>query len=183
MTQISRIVCALIVLQFGCVVTVQASVEKVRAMFRDDPATGFVIGWNQLSGESPVVRYGMTDHGQSAESYPQTAAVTRSVNFRGMANHFVRLSGLQPNTPYYFVIEDSEGVSDRYWVLTGPNAREDFTFVTGGDTKSGGSAFLAGQASNRMVAKLRPLFVLFTGDFNSDDGTNEAYWDDWLDNS
>ena len=54
--------------------------------------------------------------------------------------------------------------------------------VTGGDTKSGGSAFLAGQESNRMVAKLRPLFAMFTGDFNSDDGTNESYWNDWLNN-
>ncbi|MEM8489317.1 MAG: fibronectin type III domain-containing protein [Pseudomonadota bacterium] len=159
-----------------------AAVEKVRAMFRDDPASSIVIGWNQVSGDSPVVRYGTTDFGTNAAAYSTAASPDRVVDFRGMNNHFVRLSTLESDTPYYFVIEDSEGVSARYWIRTGPADRTDFTYVTGGDTKSGGSAFLAGQESNRMIAKLRPLFAMFTGDFNSDDGTNESFWDDWLNN-
>jgi hypothetical protein len=30
------------------------------------------------------------------------------------------------------------------------------------------------------VAKLRPLFVFFNGDFNSENGLNQAYWKQWL---
>ena len=53
---------------------------------------------------------------------------TGSSAFRGMNNHFVRLSSLEPDTAYYFVIEDSEGVSERYWVRTGPADRSDFSY-------------------------------------------------------
>lgn len=159
-----------------------AAVEKVRAMFRTNPATSFTIGWNQLTGANAVLKYDTVDHGTDAAAYPNTAAPDRVVDFRDMLNHFVRLEGLAPDTKYYFVIQDSEGVSQRYWVLTAPDAPEKFTYVTGGDTKSTGTALLAGQESNRMVAKLRPLFVMFTGDFNSDNGTNTAYWNDWLNN-
>ena len=63
---------------------------------------------------------------------------------------------------------------------TAPDKPKPFTFVTGGDTKSSGKAYKAGLASNRLVAKLRPLFVLFNGDFNSGNGTYSVRWHKWL---
>ena len=36
-----------------------AAAEKIRAMFRDDPASSFVIGWNQVfrNGARAALRY------------------------------------------------------------------------------------------------------------------------------
>jgi hypothetical protein len=163
-------------------VSADAAVEKVRAMFRDDPATSFVVGWNQVSGDGAMLCWDTVDHGDDAEAYANCRIPDRTVpSFLGMNTAFVRLADLTPNTNYYFVIKDSEGATSRYYVLTAPDRPEVFTYVTGGDTKSSGSALEAGRRSNEMVSRLRPLFVLFNGDFNSDNGTNPDYWDQWLD--
>jgi len=52
--------------------------------------------------------------------------------------------------------------------------------MAGGDTKSNDDPLKAGRASNKMVAKLRPLFVMFNGDFNSGNGTSPERWQQWL---
>jgi len=52
--------------------------------------------------------------------------------------------------------------------------------VAGGDTKSVEPALAASRASNRMVSKLRPLFVLFNGDFTTGNGTDPDNWHQWL---
>jgi len=103
------------------------------------------------------------------------------MNRYDMYTRFADISGLQPGTNYYFIIKDISGISKRYWFKTAPGKPEPFTFVAGGDTKSLGEALEAGRASNRLVAKLRPLFVMFNGDFTSGNGTNPDNWKIWLD--
>jgi hypothetical protein len=159
----------------------EAAVEKVRAMYRDNPATSFVVGWDQVSGSGAELCVDTVDNGDNAALYTNCTAPDRVESFRAMENTFVRLNDLDPKTNYYFVIKDSEGATPRYYVQTAPDQPEKFTYVTGGDTKSTGSSYIKGQDSNKMVAKLRPLFVLFTGDMNSDDGTNVTFWSNWLD--
>lgn len=78
------------------------------------------------------------------------------------------------------MIEDSNGVTDCSWFRTAPNVPKAFTYITGGDTKNSGSALTVGRWSNEMVPKLRPLFVLFTGDFNSGNGVDPDSWIQWL---
>ncbi|MFN6944770.1 MAG: hypothetical protein ACK4ND_07460 [Cytophagaceae bacterium] len=39
--------------------------SKYRLTLRDNPATCIVIGWEQVSGSSPRVHYGTTDHGSN----------------------------------------------------------------------------------------------------------------------
>jgi hypothetical protein len=158
------------------------SVEKVRAMWNDDPATTMVIGWNQLDGVNPVLKWGPTDHGREAAAYPNTLSPYKSNTVLDMHTHFAKLTGLTPDTYYYFVIQDSVGTSKRFYFLTAPDTQKDFTFIIGGDTKNSGDAYAAAQLSNQMVSKLRPLFAQFNGDYCSDNGTNPNYWDAWLDN-
>lgn len=153
---------------------------RYRLVWDDDPATTMLIAWDQLRGSNPVVYYGTEDFGTNYQQYPLSQAPTRVDTYRGMNNHFAKLTGLTPDTAYYFVIRDSETVSPRIWFKTAPAAPQPFTFIYGGDTKSSGQAYLAGLQSNRMVPKLRPLFILYGGDFNSGDGTNDAYWQQWL---
>jgi hypothetical protein len=154
--------------------------DKYRLVWNDDPATTMLIAWDQLRGSNPVVYYGAEDFGADFDQYPNSQAPTRVDVYRGMNNNFAKLTGLMSDTAYYFVIKDSETVSRRMWFRTAPDSPQPFTFISGGDTKSSGQAYLAGLQSNRMVPKLRPLFILYGGDFNSGDGTNDAYWQQWL---
>lgn len=155
--------------------------SKYRLVWTDDPTTTVTVGWDQGQGKNPVVHYGTEDFGQEWQMYPLSHVPTRTVpEYRGMNNYFATLRDLQPDQTYYFVINDSEYTSDRFWFITAPNQPKPFTFIAGGDTKSSDPPLTAGRLSHRMVAKLRPLFVIFNGDFCSGEGTNDDDWQQWL---
>ncbi len=156
-----------------------ASINKIRVSWTDDPATTITIEWDQLESKNPVVYYGVKDRGRNWKRYKKSQKPTRIVNHLGMNTHFCNLKELKPNTAYYFVIKDDSGVTDRFWVKTAPDKPMPFTCIFGGDTKSTGEALKAGEFSNQMVAKLRPLFVLFCGDFTNE-GNNSDQWKQWL---
>ena len=156
--------------------------SKYRLVWNDDPTTTVTIGWDQGQVEGPTVYYGKEDFGQQWDKYPLSQNPTRTVpGYRGMNNHFAKLSELEPDQVYYFVIKDSAFTSDRFWFRTAPDKPQAFTFVAGGDTKSSDPPLTAGRLSHKMVAKLRPLFVIFNGDFCSGDGTDDDDWQQWLD--
>lgn len=93
-----------------------------------------------------------------------------------MNNNFTRLSSLQPNTAYYFVIRDSEGTSSRYWFKTAPDVNsERLSFIAGGDSRNNRTPR---QNANKLVAKLRPHGVFFGGDMTSS-GT-DSEWQNWM---
>ena len=156
--------------------------NKYRIVWSGDVSSSATIAWDQLSGENPVVYYGPKDFGTQWDKYPLQQKPTRKVlNYRGMNNHFAKLTDIKADQDYYFVIKDSEDISDRYWFKTAPDKPQPFTFIAGGDTKSSGTALEAGRLSNQMVAKLRPLFIVFVGDFCSGNGTDAERWQLWLD--
>jgi len=155
--------------------------DKYRIIWNKGPATNVTIGWDQVEGEDPIVYYGEVDFDDEWEKYPYSQKPTRILNNSyAMNTHFAEISNLKPDQAYYFVIQDSKGSGERYWFKTAPNKPQNFTFITGGDTKSWGKTLKAGQASNRLVSKLRPLFVLFNGDFNTGNGTYAVRWHKWL---
>lgn len=169
---------------YGCTSTkpIANQPSKYRLVWNDDPTSTATIAWDQGQVEDPVVYYGKEDFGQEWEKYPQNQEPTRKVlGYRGMNNHFAELSNLEPDQVYYFVIKDIEFTSDRFWFRTAPDKPKAFTFVAGGDTKSGDPPLTAGRLSNKMIAKLRPLFVIFNGDFCSGNGTDDDDWQQWLD--
>ncbi|MBP2832983.1 fibronectin type III domain-containing protein [Aquimarina sp. U1-2] len=148
---------------------------KYRLTLRDSPATSIVIGWDQTSGSTPVVYYGTTDYGTNYTSYPNSKVPDRTVSYKGMNNTFARLTGLTPNTAYYFVIHDSEGTSERFWFKTAPADNSRLSFVAGGDSRNNRTPR---QNANRLVAKLKPHAVLFGGDMTNGDSNGE--WRDWF---
>jgi len=153
-----------------------AETGRYRLSFRIDPASTMVIGWDQQSGSGAVVYYGETDYGQNYAAYPFNHGTDRSVSTKGMHNRFSRLTDLSPDTIYYFVIKDSNSVSPRMWFKTAPNIRSEFSFIGGGDSRNNRTLR---KNANRMVSKLRPLFVLFAGDFTESDTSNQ--WKNWMD--
>ncbi len=153
-----------------------ANTSKYRLSLRADPATTIVIGWDQTSGSNPVVHYGTTDQGTNYSAYLNSKTPDRSESYRGMNNHFARLTGLQPNTYYYFVIRDSQGTSQRMYFKTAPNnANERLSFIAGGDSRNNRTPR---QNANKLVSKLKPTAVLFGGDMTDND-TN-AQWIEWF---
>ena len=135
-----------------------ATTNKYRLTLRDDPSTTIVIGWNQVSGSGATVYYGPTDLGTNWSAYPNSKTPDRTVSDKGMTNTFARITGLQPNTNYYFVIKDSEGNSARYWFRTCPNTpSERLSFIAGGDSRNNATPR---RNANKLVAKLKPHAVL-----------------------
>ncbi len=153
--------------------------SRYRLSLRDNPATSIVIGWDQLSGSNPTVHYGTSDQGTNYTAYPSSKSPDRSVSYKGMSNQFVRLTGLQPNTAYYFVIHDSQGTSQRFWFKTAPdNPNERLSFIAGGDSRNNRTPR---RNANTLVAKLRPHAVMFGGDMTNGDSNSEwlEWFDDW----
>lgn len=153
----------------------QASNDKYRLSLRGNPATSIVIGWNQTSGSSPRVYYGTTDYGTVYSNYTNSQAPDRVVLYKGMNNNFVRLTGLQPNTAYYFVVRDSQGTSERFWFKTAPSDNSRLSFIAGGDSRNNRTPR---QNANKLVAKLKPHAVLFGGDMTDRDSNSQ--WQNWF---
>ena len=158
-------------------VIVCAKTDKYRLSYRDNPASSIVIGWNQLSGKNPKVYFGTKDYGEDWQKYENTHDVDRNTQYGFLNSNFARLSNLKPSTAYYFIIKDSDSVSKRFWFKTASDTPSEFTFVAGGDSRSNPQPRKEG---NKLVAKLRPLFVLFGGDFTNQGLPEE--WALWLDN-
>lgn len=154
-----------------------AHADRLRCSWRADPSTTMVIGWDQVTGENPIVYYDIMDHGRNINAYKFSRRPDRVVAAKGMNNHFARLSGLKPYTTYYFIIKDSEGVSKRFAFRTAPdNPGQRLSIIAGGDSRNHREVRLS---ANLLVAKLQPHFVLFNGDMTSHDSSPE--WIDWLD--
>jgi len=155
----------------------KADTNKYRLMWRQDPSSTMVIGWNQTSGNNPVVYYDTVDHGNNHTQYQFQHTPDRSVNAKGMDNRFARLTGLQPDTKYYFLIRDNEGNSDRYWFETLPDdPTKPLSIVAGGDSRNNRTPR---KNANILVRKLRPDFVTFAGDFTQ--FSFNFQWKNWFD--
>lgn len=167
---------ALAITHVLAIAAAEATTEKYRLAWRDDPATTVVIAWHQKDGMNPVVHFGPQDHGQSAGAYPHSMRPHHALSYRGMNSQFARLTRLKPDTAYYFVIKDSNSTSRRLWFRTAPDKPKPFTFIAGGDSRSNAQPRREG---NRLVAKLRPLFICHGGDYMGS-GTS-AEWQQWFD--
>jgi hypothetical protein len=154
--------------------------STLRLVWNDDPSTSMSIIWDGMDSKDATVYYDTEDHGRKYWKYAHHQSPYRELDYYGMNTRYVKLDELEADKAYFFLVKDSAGVSDRYWFRTAPDRPEPFTFIVGGDTKSDGDVLEAGRSSNRVVAKLRPLFVLFNGDFTSGNGTDADYWKQWL---
>lgn len=158
-------------------VSLWAETARYRCMWREEPSTTMVIGWDQVSGYNAVLKYDVVDHGGNAKAYRYSAKPAAKISAKGMNNHFVRLTHLNPNTTYYFVIQDTEGVSKRLSFRTTPdNPNLRLSVIAGGDSRNHRKARITG---NKIVSRLKPHFVMFGGDMTAGDTDKE--WVEWLD--
>lgn len=172
-----------LVIFVGLPLLVGAKADKFRLIITDDPSTTMTIGWNQVSGHSVAVFYDEIDHGQDFTAYANLKLPDRTVSYKSMNNYFVRLKDLKPATAYYFVIVDSEGVSQRFWFKTLPDdPTVPLSIIAGGDSRRSGSQTTPHEPrieSNRVVRAIRPDFVAFGGDYTDKD--TDGQWRTWMD--
>jgi len=95
--------------------------------------------------------------------------------------HDVELTGLSPNTRYYFICGGEDGgYSAERSFRTAPNQSTSFRFVTGGDSRSGLPDWPEGRDSiSRAMAKFNPSFTQFIGDFILQ-WNDQDEWDNWF---
>ena len=159
---------------------VQAKSSRLRVVWREDPAHQAVIGWDQVSGKDAALYVQELDAKGKPVGKSRKIPPTRIDKFMGMHNNFALLTGLKSGTAYRFLVKDSEDAGEASWFRTAPDRPVPFSFVAGGDTKSAPQLRKRGRRTNRIVAKLRPLFVVFVGDFTSA-GIRPKEWQAWLD--
>ncbi|MEM1123251.1 MAG: fibronectin type III domain-containing protein, partial [Bacteroidota bacterium] len=146
-------------------------------MWRTDPTTTMVVGWDQTAGTNPVLYYTTKNRGGKIENYARSQKPDRVIATKGMNNHFVRLKNLKPATTYYFSIKDSQGNSPVFSFQTAPTSPYTrLSIVAGGDSRNHRKARIS---ANKMVSKLRPHFVLFGGDMTASDVADQ--WINWFD--
>lgn len=153
-----------------------AKTDKYRISWGEDPAHEATIGWNQMGKKSAELFIGTTDEQKNHLKYPTKLQATVKREYKDMHNHFVKLKKLKPDTAYFFIIKDADSTSRRFWFRTAPNVAKPFTFIAGGDSRNNRKAF---QNGCKLVAKLRPLFILFGGDYTASSRADQ--WKNWLD--
>ena len=161
-----------------CITTLSADIARLRCMWREDPTTTMVVGWDQVSGYDPLFYYSTNEPiGTGFEGYATIRTPDRVIQTKGMNNHFVRLSNLTPDTRYFFKINDSTGSSKVYSFRTAPaSPYTRLSVIAGGDSRN----HRAGRINaNKLVGKLRPHFVMFGGDMTG--GDNDTQWPIWFD--
>ncbi len=152
-----------------------SNTSKFRLMWIENPTTEATVGWVQKSGEPGVVHYGKVDKQRKHHLYAKTQEVQTTVKIETGTNCFAKLTGLEPNTEYFYVIKDAAGVSRRLKFYTAPAKAEAFTFINGGDSRSNRATR---QELNKIAAKLKPLFISFSGDMVGRPSDKE--WDTWF---
>jgi hypothetical protein len=152
-----------------------ATTDKYRLIWNTTPESSITVAWCQQDGENPQVLYKELNSG--TKSHPlQTHGVDRETTFLTLESRFARLTGLKPDTAYQFIIRDSNSDSSKFWFKTAPAGEGSYSIAAGGDSRNHREAR---QRTNRLAAKLRPLFICFGGDMISRPTTK--HWTDWLD--
>ena len=159
------------------ILTSFAAVDKVRVVWETNPDREAILIWNQISGSNPIVFFSDQDYGQVIVDYRQTKGVDQVSSNLDMNTQYVRFTDLRPNTRYYFIISDTEGKSKRYSFKTAPsNPNVALSIIAGGDSRNNRPAR---QNANRMVSKILPTCVMFSGDMTANGSALE--WKNWLD--
>lgn len=193
MNKISKIILCLISLALlACPYSADifAGTQYYRLSYRDDPATTMVVGWCEKdTSTNTLVYYGTNDYGTNYLSYPLSHGIDRAVdNKYGLNHRFARLSQLLPNTVYYFVVRDDQGISERMCFKTLPdNADSPVSFIAGGDSRTARPGEFADslrcrpwrQEANCLISKISPDFITFSGDYVVV-GTWLNCWKDWF---
>jgi acid phosphatase type 7 len=145
--------------------------------WHEDPTTSIGVNWVDLyedSGNTVMYRAADETAWKSATGSHGTLADTV------MRVHQVALTGLKPDTLYFFVVDDKEPADPRQFLKfrTMPaRMSRPIRFVTGGDMQHSREMV---DAMNRIAASLQPDFAVLGGDLAYANDIMAVPWFDWL---
>ncbi len=152
-----------------------AGSEYHRLVWDGTPSSSATIGFSPTSSSNHHVKYGFTPDEQQWTK----ASISFNHTFDGSLNSsFVQLNRLPSNAAIYYRVCDDAGCGDRLWFQTAPNDSSPFVAIAGGDTRTGWTNRRAG---NKLVSKIRPLFIMHGGDYTNQNSASEMreYLKDW----
>lgn len=157
---------------FATSTTAIAGSKWVRLGWEGNAATEATVSFTASgSNSNPYVAYGYS----TSESSWSTQPLTFTTSMASITSKHIRLNNLTPGSDVYFRVCDDSGCGQRFWFRTAPTDNSPYVVVAGGDTRSG---WTNRQNGNRLVAKIRPLFVMHGGDFTN--SNNNSEWQQWL---
>lgn len=122
-----------------------------RVVWTGDTMTTATISWSTAAeGSKHTVHYGTQSHGKSLQKYSHRVQSSNNGEYtqsdkekadgtKKAYYHHCTLTGLKPQTRYYFVIESDGATSRELHFYTCPK-KEPFTVIHGGDSRSGHSS-------------------------------------------
>ena len=162
-----------ILLFVGCVDQVP---RQIHLSVQSNSSTSVTVTWVTTSADDTVTQ--QVEYGQSPGSYTDVAdgsSHSRPNEPPGFV-HDVEITGLLPDTTYYYRCGDSAaGWSDEHSFTTAPAMASDFSFAVIGDM---GVTYAAQQNLAQMMA-YDPSFTLHTGDLGYANGL-QLIWDSWF---
>lgn len=165
--------------------------------FQDpDPPRGIHLTWRQndtshtilitwkttYENSGDVVLYDTESRGGENSLYMHSESGSHQT-YEGLGGyiHDVELTGLSPDTTYYFICGgENGGYSEERSFRTAPTISTSFTFVAGGDSQSGAGDWPWGRNTiSQLMAEFNPSFVLRTGDLVNF-GVDQSEWDNFF---
>ncbi len=158
-----------------------------RVVWTEDPAHEAFVGWTTLgAGTTHQVHLDTVSRdGEALSAYAMTAQAVASAAYLNTEQdahyHQVSLSGLEPATTYYFVMESDGEVSRELHFTTAPVDERPIKLLYGGDSRSDREDR---QLMNRRIAALsgadpEVIALVHGGDYIYD-GDNWPQWREWL---
>ena len=159
--------------------------NHVYLTWQGETSTTITINYHSRNAETEsIVHYDTESRdGVVADYAHQTTGEARQIEGLrdGRFIHSVELTGLAPNTTYYFVVGNpGRGKGKEYHFTTLPNAGEPVRFISGGDIH----ILPAAERLLRQAGRLEPDFAVIGGDLAYADGDpDKAFiWDIYLRN-
>lgn len=157
-----------------------------------DPAHTINVSWKSDENYVGKVYYDTESRGGTPESYSYSKNGSGGVSNSELEGyyHHVELTGLEPDTKYYFIAGNSgSGWSGEQSFKTAPVEPDNLTFVVGGDSRSNKFFHATNpywpEARNevtKVAASYNPDFICFGGDYLSSGQEQRGAdtWENWL---
>ncbi len=155
----------------------EAATQNYRLILTENPTTSALLGWELIGGCPDLQRiyYDTVDHQQDTAAYTFQATITAANFHRGMENYFCHLKDLSPDTKYYLVIGEDDGISPRLMIQTlSPDNRDWRSYWVSPKVSQNSHEW---QRIAQIVNSQSPDFILIDGLTNL---TTEDAWRDWL---
>lgn len=155
-------------ISLGLATNLMAAPTQIRVVWDGDASSEAVIGFTTNSTSGNQVKYMVGSSGWKT-------VTTTGQSLGTLNSQFVRLTGLAANSAVYFKACDSSGCTGYYRFRTANSSASPITFIMGGDSRTNSDIRRQG---NRLVANIRPLFVMFGGDYTQN--SNDVEMGEWL---